>query len=349
VESKPGAAGDPGKIAPARRRTRIKRRVLGEPPPVQPTPAGYVFAVLTSIIVSVAWVCAKPVLDYLDPLSFSISQFGLATLFAFVWLMISGEFPGLFRLTHGQMTFLVVTTLLFLAAVYTMWIGLSMIPATAAALLNRLEVLVIVFLGMALLGDRFTRREALGGVVTLLGVIVLRYDAPSGFSAGFWMMVLSSTLFGFTEVLVKTRAHAIPPGVFAFARNFLALVFFLIAAVWRVAMQDPPWWKGIMDFDGVMRGLPLIAATAVAGPVLARITTMHALRRLEISRATLIQQATPLFVAVGSTIALRTLPSRREWTGGLLIIAGCFLLVQWRPWRRRLWRREDETPGSLPG
>jgi drug/metabolite transporter (DMT)-like permease len=299
------------------------------------------------MIVSVAWVCAKPVLEYLDPLSFSISQFGLAAVFAFAWLLVSGELPGLARLTPGQWTFLVVTTLLFLAAVYTMWIGLSSIPATAAALLNRLEVLVIVFLGMALLGDRFTRREALGGGITLLGVIVLRYDAPSGFSAGFWMMVLSSMLFGLTEVLVKTRAHAIPPGVFAFGRNFLSFVIFLIAAVWRVAMQDPPWWKGLMDWDGVMRGLPLIAITALAGPVLARITFMHTLRRLDISRASLIQQITPLFVAVLSAIALRTLPSRREWTGGLLIMAGCLLLMQWGPLQRRLWRRdgpEEELP-----
>jgi len=75
---------------------------------------------------------------------------------------------------------------------------------------------------------------------------------------------------------------------------------------------------------------------------------MHTLRRLDISRATLIQQVVPLFVAVGSAIALRALPSRREWTGGLLIIAGCLLLVQWRAWSRRLWRREDaDTMESL--
>ena len=76
---------------PEGRTRRLRRKVLGEPTHIQPTPAGYVLGVLTAMIVSVAWVCAKPVLEYLDPLSFSISQFGLAAVFAFAWLLVSGE------------------------------------------------------------------------------------------------------------------------------------------------------------------------------------------------------------------------------------------------------------------
>jgi drug/metabolite transporter (DMT)-like permease len=322
------------------RSNRGLRRVLGDPapPPDGPVSVGYGLGAATALVTAVAFISAKPVLEYLDPLSFSVSQFGIASVFAFLWLLRRRELGQIRDLTHGQWTFLFVISLLFLGAVYTMWIGLSSIPATAAALLNRLEVLVTVFLGMALLGDRFTRREGWGAFLAVLGMIVLRYDAPPSFSAGFWMMVLSSTLFGIIEVLVKTRVHAIPPRVFTFVRNTLVFVLFLVAAVWRVAMQEGPWWVGVADWPGIRRGLPLIAVTALVGPVLARTMFMYCLRYLEISRATLIQQAQPVFVAVLSSILLRALPSRREWVGGLLIVAGCLFLVQWSrtlSWRRR--------------
>lgn len=312
------------------------------PAPVAPRPVlGHTLAVLTSMVTAVAFIAAKPVLDYLDPLSFSISQFGIATVFSFVWLAARRRLSDLRRLTPGQWSFLIVVAMLFLSAVYTMWIGLSRIPATAASLLNRLEILVVVFLGMAFLGDRFTKRETLGAGVMFLGVVVLRYQAPPSFSAGFWMMVLSSVLFGFTEVLIKTRIHAIPPDVFAFARNGLVFLLFLVAGLWGVAMEEGAWWAGLADWPGIRRGLPLIATTALVGPFLARTLYLHSVKHLDISRAALINQSQPFFVAVFSAVLLHTLPSRREWTGGLLILAGALLLVSWRQGMQ--WLRSRRT------
>jgi drug/metabolite transporter (DMT)-like permease len=326
-----------------------KRLVLGDPPPrAEGKPAlGVSLAVLTAMVSAIGFIAAKPVLGYRDPLSFSVSQFALATGFSLLWLVARRRARTLARVTAGQWTFLVVTALLFLAAVYTMWIGLSRIPATAASLLNRLEILVTVLLGMAFLGDRFTRREIAGATVMFLGVVLLRYEAPPSFTAGFYMMVLSSMLFGLIEVLNKTRIHAIPPDTFAFCRNALAFAFFLVAATWRVAMKEDWTLPGLVDWDGISRGWPLIAATALVGPFLARTLYLHGIRHLDVSRAALINQSQPLFVAVYSAILLHTLPSRREWTGGLLILAGALLLVRWRrgfsllrPRRlRRRWRR----------
>lgn len=313
-------------------RNRGKRLLLGDaPPPTDARPAlGFTLAVLTAMVTGVAFIAAKPVLDYLDPLSFSISQFGIAAVFSFLWLVFRRHLHRVKALTAGQWTFLIIVALLFLSAVYTMWIGLSRIPATAASLLNRLEVMVVVFLGMAFLGDRFTRRETLGAVVMFLGVVVIRYQAPPSFSAGFYMMLLSSTLFGFTEFLVKTRVHAIPPDVFTFVRNVLVFAMFLVAGLWRQAMSEGTWWKGLADWAGVWHGLPLIATTALVGPFLARTLHMYSLRHLPVSKAALVNQSQPLWVAAFSAILLRTLPSRREWTGGLLILAGALLLVSWR-------------------
>ena len=291
---------------------------------------GYLFAILTALITSAGFIAAKPVLGRLDPLSFSVSQFAFAALFSFIWMVVGRDLPQFRRITHGQWTFLIVVALLFLGAVYTLWIGLSRIPATSSALLNRLEVLVTVFLGMALLGDRFTKREAIGAAVVICGVLGLRFQAPSEFSSGFWMIVLSSTLFGVIEVLVKSQIHAIPPRVFAFSRNLLALVFFAVAAVWRLVMKEDAGWRGLVDWEGIVSDLPLIAVVAIVGPVLGRTTYMYSLRHLPVSRAALVMQAQPVFVALLSALLLSTWPSFREWSAGLFIVAGSLMLVQWR-------------------
>jgi drug/metabolite transporter (DMT)-like permease len=336
-----------------------RRIVLGDPPPEggERPALGYGLAVAAAMVSAAAWIGAKPVLGYLDPLSFSVSQFCLASIYSFLWLVLRRRVGDLTRITPGQWTFLLVIALIFLGAVYTMWIGLSRLPVTAASLLSRLEILVTVFLGMALLGDRFTMKEAGGAALLFMGVIVLRYQAPASFAGGFWMMVLSAVLFGLIETLIKTRIHTIPPDAFAFARNFLVFVLFLIAALWRVQLEGDTWWKGLVDWAGIRRGLPLIAVAALAGPFLARTLYMYCLRHLEVSRAALINQTQPLFVAAYSAILLRDLPSRREWSGGLLILAGALLLVSWRrgmEWGVSLFRSwrghaDSEDPPKPPG
>jgi drug/metabolite transporter (DMT)-like permease len=311
---------------------------------------GYALAVLCAMVTGIAFIAAKPVLGYLDPLSFSISQFGLASVFSFAWLLAHRNVSDLRRVTPGQWTFLVVVSLLFLGAVYTTWIAISLIPVTSASLLSRLEVLFTVFLGMAFLGDRFTRRETMGAIVMLLGVVVIRYQAPPSFSAGFWMIVLASALFGVTEVLVKTRVHSIPPDVFTFARNGLVFAFFTLAALWRLVMREHAGWSGFVDWEGIRRGFPLIVIAALVGPFLARTLYMYSLRHLAVSRAALIGQSQPLFVAIYSSILLHALPSRREWMGGLFILGGALLLVRWRrglSWWRTLRGQGDSEPGEV--
>ena len=117
-----------------------------------------------------------------------------------------------------------------------------------------------------------------------------------------------------------------------------SFAFFLLAAGWRALMGESGFTDGFLDLEGIRRGVVLIALAALVGPVLARTLYMYALRHIDVSRAALVNQTQPLFVALFSAIALSTLPTRREWVGGILIVAGCLMLVRWT-WKRRLPHR----------
>ncbi len=318
----------------------MTRTSAGTGAPASPA-LGHILALLTAGVGAVAFICAKPVLEFLDPASFTFGQFGFAALFAGVWLLVRGKTGDLRALTRRHWAFLAGISLLFLSAIYTFWVGLARIPVTSASLLNRLEVLLIVLLGMAFLGDRFTRREAAGAAIMFLGVVVIRYQAPPSFSAGFWMVVLSSALFAVTEILVKTAVFRIPPDAFTFVRNVMVVLLLMVVLGWRAVMGDA---GAVPDFAGIRRGWPLIAIAALTGPFGARTLFLYCLRHLEVSRASLIQQIQPVFVAVFSAVVLHTLPNRREWAGGVLIIAGALLLVSWR-----VSRRGGTPPGTAGG
>jgi len=109
-------------------------------------------------------------------------------------------------------------------------------------------------------------------------------------------------------------------------------------------MREDIYWRGLVDMDGILRGLPLIATTALVGPFLARTLYMYSFKHLQISRIAIVKQSEPLFVAFFSSILLHALPSRREWTGGLLILGGALILVHWR--RGMTWWRGRRHEGG---
>jgi drug/metabolite transporter (DMT)-like permease len=61
-------------------------------------------------------------------------------------------------------------------------------------------------------------------------------------------------------------------------------------------------------------------------PIFGRLTFLEAMRRINISRAVLITQSTPLFTALFAYIILNSVPTPTEWLGGAVIIAGVIIV-----------------------
>jgi uncharacterized membrane protein len=135
----------------------------------------------------------------------------------------------------------------------------------------------------------------------------------------FWVMVLSAVLFGATEFLAKLTVRYLDPIPLTFIRSLAVAVCFLI----MLAMQRTP------IFEVGQYGWAIVAI-AIVGPVLGRITYLMSLKHIEISKASLITQSKPLFVAIIAFIALGMIPSTREWIGGILILIGCVTIIMTR-------------------
>jgi drug/metabolite transporter (DMT)-like permease len=130
------------------------------------------------------------------------------------------------------------------------------------------------------------------------------------------LMVLSSLFFAVAEIIVKKNVYLIGTARFVFYRNLLLI--FIMYALLKVRGQSlhVPSSKTLL----------LIFAAALLLPVLGRATYMEALKRIDISRAALITQSTPLFTAFFAFVILATYPTPIEWLGGGLIIAGVIVV-----------------------
>jgi drug/metabolite transporter (DMT)-like permease len=192
---------------------------------------------------------------------------------------------------------------------------------TVVAFVSRVETLVAILLGVWFFGERFTRKEALGAVFVMAGVVALRYAGGIAVERGFWIILLASVGFGVAEALAKKTVSIVDPYIFALVRNmFLGSMCFAIALARPGGLQVPQETLGWLAVVGI----------GVSGPFLGRVHFLRALQIIHISKTALVSQSQPIFVALVSFFVLSTIPSQREWIGGVIIILGCVLLIAGR-------------------
>ncbi len=207
-------------------------------------------------------------------------------------------------------------SVLAFAAIWAYWIGIKMMDPTLASFLNRFETLVTISLGMAILGERFSRAEGIGAFLVLGGIVLMKFTFRAEYSLGFWVVLFSAICFGTAEFFAKIAVRYVDPLTISFIRNVVTSILFWIAVPFAGASFEGAssvWW-----------GILIIAFT---GPILTRPIYLFALKHLEVSKVAVIQQTQPMFVAILAVVALSQTPAPREIVGGLFVIGGCLLII----------------------
>jgi drug/metabolite transporter (DMT)-like permease len=206
-----------------------------------------------------------------------------------------------------------------IAALQSLWMGIQHLDPTVAAFISRLQTLVSVFLGVIFLKERFGRREIIGALLLIAGVVIIRISFDLALSFWFWVMVASGVFFGITEIFAKQAVGNLHPIPLNFVRNSIIAVFFIVVLI----AQGQP----LFEFQGTWWH---VLAIGIAGPLLSRLSFLNALSRIEVSKAVLVNQTQPIFVFLISFTVLSVIPTPRELIGGLLILTGCVILIRGR-------------------
>jgi len=194
--------------------------------------------------------------------------------------------------------------------------GLKIIQPATASFLSRFEIIFTIALAYMLLKERLTPVETLGGVIAVAGLFIFKYRTNMIISEGASFMVLSALFFAISEVIVKRNIGRLGTASFLFYRNLFLVPILLAILLFRKQTLYLPDYKILL----------LTASGALLGPIIGRATYQMALKRIDISRAALITQSTPLFTALFALVIIQSLPSPIEWLGGLLIVGGVIVV-----------------------
>lgn len=288
--------------------------------------SGYLFATGSTISAGMATVIGKWNLESVSPLLMNCMIFGVAAVVLGLWLTPTRGIKTIFRQSRKGWLWLSCFTASSWLAIYLFWAGVQKMDPSLAAFLNRSEVVVAILLAVILLRERLNRWEAAGAVLSILGILVMRFTMRVEYSEGFWYVLSGSILFGVTELFSKLAVHHVQPAILAFLRNL-----FMAGLYWLVFLA------GGGNYDGLGLVWPGIIALGVVGPILSRLNYLQALRRMELTKVAVISQGQPVVVILIALVFLSQLPTLREMVGGVMLTAGCLtMILARRPARPRL-------------
>lgn len=282
---------------------------------------GYSLALLATVAGSTVYIFSKSAFEQVTLPQFGVYWFAFALLWNYLYALVPSAIPKLHRIVPGTTKKLFAIGLLELIATTAFYAAiLSASNPAIPSFLRNMEYIFVTLLGVFLLHEKLSRKEAAGAVLTFLGALVISYNkgaSPGSYFTGTSGLMLVSTIFyGFRTIMVKRNIHHFSPTVLAINRAFFLLAFSLIMLVLLKHGMIIPW-KAFIN----------IAIGSFLGPFITSIGQYSALKYIEATRLAIIQSTTALFVLIGAFLIFGRFPLGYQLIGGALTVAGPMWLV----------------------
>ncbi len=294
----------------------VNERALKTPSKPTDSRSGFLLAIFSSLGSGATTVVGKWNLETISPLLMNGGIFSVATVaLTLFWAPFRG-WRALIGLSRTAWYWVFLFAITSFVAVWLYWAGIQLMDPSLGAFVNRIEVPIIIALGVLFLKERFTRREAIGAALSLVGIVVMKLTLRAEYSPGFWLVLAGSFFFGLTEFVSKIALRHVEATPLTYWRNLL-----MAAGYWAALAITG---QGVQGLESVWLGVALLG---LLGPLLARLLYVLALERMELSKVAVISQLQPVFVLVISFLFLSQLPTAREMIGGLFLLMGCLLMI----------------------
>jgi drug/metabolite transporter (DMT)-like permease len=215
------------------------------------------------------------------------------------------------------------------AAGYTVFVALFYVAAHRTSALN-LSIIqgaipALVLIGARIfLGVRFTALQALGALVTMLGVGVIaaqgdpRRLAALAFNSGDVMMVVAAVLYAGYTIGLRQRPHVSGVSMLA-GMAVAAFITSLPLVVWEIISGGFVWptWGGFLA----------LAFVALGPAFVAQLTYMRGVELIGPGRAGVFVNLVPVFGAIMAVVILGE-PFARHHVLALLLVVGGIAIAQ---------------------
>ena len=275
---------------------------------------GVLFAVSGSLMFGVSPVFVKLTLGFVNVETMNVLFTGVASLcFVVLFAVFRGAHVGSLRGNWGRVALM---SLFSAAGSMLFTYGISLYgPVNAAFLVQFTAVFTIVF-GVAFFKERFTRLEAVGILVAVVGVFVLAYGDLSLEIVGAAVLLSAALLFASANSLSKAYVKKVNPVALAGGSSMFMFLFIFAYTM----------FAGKLETVFPSETLVYAIIGSVTGVVLSFILFYKALTFFEVSKAATIRTMEPFLTAVFSFAILALTPTANQLLGGALIVIGVVTL-----------------------
>jgi drug/metabolite transporter (DMT)-like permease len=282
---------------------------------------GYGFALLATIAGSTVYIFSKAALEQVSLAQFGVYWFGMAIIWNALFAVRKAENRQLKAIARNSLKILLLIGLIEIVATGTFYAAISVSENPAIpSFLRNMEYIFVTLMGVMLLGERFSKIEVIGVILTFSGAIVISYQKSttleSFITGSSGLMLISTIFYGARTITAKKHIQKITPIMLALNRAVFLLVFALMMLlIFGQGLTIPT------------SALVNIAIGSFFGPFLTSLGQYSALKYLEASRSAIVQSTTALFVLLGAYLYFGRFPMGYQIAGGILTIAGPLMLV----------------------
>lgn len=184
------------------------------------------------------------------------------------------------------------------------------------AFIGGLVPLFVAVIAFFYIHERLKKNEIVGGLISISGVLVITHVSPD-LPVTLILLALGIFLaFSFTSVLIRKKAHDVPPLLMVMARIYFLFPVFAVSAFINGGPRLPHLTEGLLLLVG-----------SVAGPLVGTLSYYAALKNTKATTVTLIKNTQPFIVALLSIPLLNTSITTAQLAGGTVIVLGISILV----------------------
>ena len=272
---------------------------------------GVLFAVSASLMFGLSPVFVRLVLDFVNVETMNV----LFTVFASLCFVVAfGVFrkAAYFRSILGSWRRVGLMSLFSAAGSLLFTYGIFLYGPVNAAFLVQFTAVFTILFGAVFFKERFTRLEAVGIVVAVVGVFVLAYGNLSLEIVSTLVLLGAALLFASANSLSKVYVKNVDPVALAGGNSMFMFLFIFAFAILTGKLETAfPSETLVYAFLG-----------SVTGVVLSFVLFFKALQVYAVSKTATIRTIEPFLTAIFSFVILALPTTVNQLVGGVMIVIG---------------------------
>jgi len=285
---------------------------------------GYIFAFGASLALAGSFVFSKSVLNHLNMIQFGMLWFSLGIVWNTSWFLIRRDYKNIKEERGRKTGIAVVIALLEGAATGLFYLAIKAMENPAVvSFIGNIGPVFVTLMGILLLRERFRNTQMFGIFITILGLFVINYR-EGGFAGfvdpGSIYVIAASFLFSLATIVGRRWHQLLVPGYMSLIRSFLLAVVMIILII-RSGEElhlTLSIWKDLA-FGSLLETLIVI------------VLAYQALKLIEATKTSLIISTKGVWTLLLAWVFLGVFPTGVQLTGGLLTLAGVWLIT----WTRK--------------